>query len=221
MQEIKAAVFDMDGLLIDSESIALSLFEQTCEQYQLFDKASLRELFLSCVGTNATETDRRIKAALAEKINVEQFMVDCETRYNGHMTQHAIPVKAGVGKLLDALDRRNIPCVVATSSATHHAMIKLQNCNLAHRFKTVIGGEQVQKSKPEPDIFLAAAKSIAVEPQHCLAFEDSTNGVRAAVAAGMRVFQVPDLIPPDAELLALGHSVVSSLAQVEEIVWRG
>jgi len=219
MRNISAAIFDMDGLLIDSERIALQLFEQTCQQYALSDTESLHQLFLSCVGTNAAENDRRVRVALADKIDADQFLIDWEKRYSNHMRHTAVPVKEGAIALLDALERRDIPTAVATSSKTHDAIQRLKNCNLDRRFKSIIGGEQVHKSKPEPDIFLKAAESIGVAPANCLAFEDSFNGVHAAVAAGMQVIQVPDLIEPSEDLLALGHHVVPSLASVERLVW--
>lgn len=219
MTDIKAAIFDMDGLLIDSERVALMLFLQTCERYDLNNKSELQQVFYLCIGANAYENDRILKQALGHQVDIKTFLQECEADYQQYMEHNTIPVKHGVEDLLDALHRRDIPTAIATSSRTKHAISKLDKCNLTHRFKSIIGGDQVEKSKPEPDIFLQAAASIDVAPEHCLAFEDSVNGVRAAVAAGMQVVQVPDLIEPDAELLALGHRVVTSLADVEALIW--
>lgn len=197
----------------------LRIYETTCAKFGLNDKAALHQLFLSCVGTNTQENDRRIHAALKDRVDVDRFLQDWNEQYRQHVSENAIPVKKGVTALLDALDERAIPAAVATSSRTAHAMQKLEQCNLIQRFKTITGGDQVEQSKPAPDIFLKAAQSISVAPECCLAFEDSFNGVHAAVAAGMQVFQVPDLLQPTEDLLALGHTVVESLGDVEKMVW--
>jgi beta-phosphoglucomutase-like phosphatase (HAD superfamily) len=103
---------------------------------------------------------------------------------------------------------------IATSSGTSHAIAKLQQAGLLGRFRTVVGADQVQKPKPDPEVYLKAAGLLGVDPRACLAVEDSEYGVRAAHAAGMTVIQVPDLTEPSADLRALGHIVLASLKEV-------
>jgi beta-phosphoglucomutase-like phosphatase (HAD superfamily) len=103
---------------------------------------------------------------------------------------------------------------VATSTRTKRATEKLGDAGLLDYFKIVIGGDQVEQGKPDPEIYLKAASALSSAPSRCLALEDSANGVKAAVAAGMTVVQIPDLVPPSDELLQLGHIVLSSLADV-------
>jgi beta-phosphoglucomutase-like phosphatase (HAD superfamily) len=103
---------------------------------------------------------------------------------------------------------------IATSSRTEHAVEKLRQAGLLERFRTVIGADQVQKPKPDPEVYLRAAQYLGVDPWDCLAVEDSEYGVRAAHAAGMTVIQVPDMTQPTADLRALGHIVLASLKEV-------
>jgi len=94
------------------------------------------------------------------------------------------------------------------------AQEKLKNSGLLEYFQLVIGGEQVKKGKPNPDIYLHVADRLSVNPQYCLALEDSENGVKSAVSANMRVIQIPDMVQPSDELKQLGHTVLPSLYDV-------
>lgn len=120
----------------------------------------------------------------------------------------------GVHNLLDYLHASGIPTAVATSTNTDHALHKLEQSGILHRFTTITGGDQVANGKPAPDIYLKAAKSIDANPLSCLALEDSPNGVRAAIAAGMHVIQIPELVEPDEALRSLGHTVLGDLDAV-------
>ena len=105
-----------------------------------------------------------------------------------------------------------MPYIIATSTRTDRAHAALARAGLDDLFARVIGGDRVTASKPAPDIYLLACRTLGLPPQDCAAFEDSPNGVRAAVAAGLRTVQVPDILMPDAELRALGHIVAPDLA---------
>lgn len=135
-------------------------------------------------------------------------------RYNAIVLHQAIPVKDGVIELLDWLKANQIPAAVATSTKKEVAGIKLKLAKLDHYFDHFTTGCEVEHGKPAPDIYLLAAQRLGITPEHCLAFEDSNNGVKAAVSAKMITYQIPDLTEPDADILALGHQVAPSLQQV-------
>ncbi|MCB0080968.1 MAG: HAD family phosphatase, partial [Caldilineaceae bacterium] len=116
--------------------------------------------------------------------------------------------------LLDLLDTQQIPKAVATSSARAEARYTLANAGLLERFSIVVTGDQVERGKPAPDIFLLTAAQLGVPPSSCLVLEDSEAGVYAATAAGMCTFMVPDLIPPQPETAKRAFQVVESLADV-------
>ncbi|MEH6451486.1 MAG: HAD family hydrolase [Psychromonas sp.] len=126
----------------------------------------------------------------------------------------AIAIKEGVVDLLKWLTEQSIPIAIATSSDKKVTMTKLKLAGLEGYFEQISTGCEITHSKPHPEIFLLAASRLNIEPKDCLAFEDSSNGVRSAISAGMQVYQVPDLVKPCYEILALGHNISGSLTQV-------
>jgi HAD superfamily hydrolase (TIGR01509 family) len=209
---IDAVIFDMDGLLLDSERIALNVFNQTCAHFGLPEQF---DLFKQMIGTNHQLGRQILTQGLQGQVDSVAFIAHCDALYQEATLSRPIPLRPGALELLQWLKQKGLPAAVATSSASAKANHKLTAAGIIDFFVTVTGGDQVKNSKPAPDIFLHAAHSIQANPQRCLALEDSDNGVRAAVAAGMKVIQVPDLVPPSADLLSLGHQVHTSLAQVK------
>jgi HAD superfamily hydrolase (TIGR01509 family) len=211
LNHFSAAIFDMDGLLLDSEPLAKQAFDTTCQQYGLGD---LSELFMQFVGTHKDAGNAIIKHALNDSIDVDVFNRAWRGLYSEWVQDKAVPVKPGVIEVLDFYQSQQIPMAVATSSQTDIANHKLKKAGIIDYFELIIGGDQVIKSKPQPDIFLKAAASLSCQPETCVAFEDSPNGVKSAVSAGMTVVQVPDLLAPDTELLALNHTVLKCISDV-------
>lgn len=209
MNNFKAAIFDMDGLLLDSEPLAKKAFDTVCEQFGLGD---MSEVFMRFVGTNTEKGNAVIKEALNGAVDAEHFNATWRGLYGTWVKDDPVPLKLGVEEVLEYLKLHNIPMAVATSSKTSIAQHKLGKSEIINYFDIVIGGDQLTHSKPHPEIFLKAAASLSCEPSSCIAFEDSPNGVKSAVSAGMTVVQVPDLISPDAELLALGHIVLEQIS---------
>jgi len=212
-----AVIFDMDGLLLDSERIALRVFQEICGQYSLGDQFAL---YMRILGTNNTTTRSILNTALPADIDRNEFRMRWTDRYTEE-TRKPVPLMKGVLALLDYLESCNIPKAVATSTDTDRALGKLGNAGIAHRFTTITGGDQITHGKPAPDIYLKAAASIQVDPHTCMALEDSPNGVKAALAAEMQVIQIPDLLQPDDQLRSLGHTVLADLdAAIEHIAQR-
>jgi HAD superfamily hydrolase (TIGR01509 family) len=207
-----AAIFDMDGLLIDSERLALLAFEQTCEHFGL--KGSFA-LYAQLLGTNETTTRRILKNELSADIDLHAFTAHWEAIYY-QSTKNGVPLMKGVLKLLNYLEQNGIPSAVATSTQTDKATDKLAKAKVLERFVSVTGGDQVSNGKPAPDIYLMAAQRLGADPKRCITLEDSPNGVRSAVAAGTHAIQIPDILQPDDELLKLGHTVLTDLSAVPE-----
>ena len=207
---VDAVIFDMDGLLIDSERIALRVFEKTCEHYELGNQF---DLFIKLLGTNKATADIILEQSLPSSIEKREFFARFEDWYSEE-TRNPVPLLKGVNNLLDYLDANNIPKAVATSTKTERALEKLEKCGLKDRFATITGGDQIENGKPAPDIYLKAAASIDADPLRCLALEDSPNGVKAGLGANMYVIQIPQIIEPDAQTRALGHLVLQDLDAV-------
>ena len=212
----QAVIFDMDGLLLDSEAIAFAAFRETCEHFAVGDQS---HVFMQCIGTNAELGDRVLEEGLRGKADPLAFGRRWEENYLRATTDAPIPLKPGVTELLDALQAARVPLAVATSTGSPRARQKLHDAGILTAFQAVVGGDQVARSKPHPDIYLEAARELGVTPGHCLALEDSENGVRAALGAGMTVIQIPDLVEPSPEFRRLGHAVLESLHDVYDHVF--
>ncbi|MBY8038374.1 HAD family hydrolase [Vibrio fluvialis] len=207
----QAAIFDMDGLLLDTERVCLEIFEQACHAVGV---PFLRDLYLSVIGRNAAGIEASLRAGYGPDLDYPVLHNEWRTRYNTVVKHQPIPVKQGVIELLQWLKAHQIPTAVATSSQREVASVKLRLAGIDHYFDSFATGCEVSQGKPHPEIFLLAANRLNVEPEHCLAFEDSNNGVKSAMAAKMITYQIPDLVTPSDDVLALGHSIRPSLSHV-------
>jgi HAD superfamily hydrolase (TIGR01509 family) len=196
VKQFAGVIFDMDGLLIDSQRIALATLQQACDLLSLGDQTAL---LLQCIGTNKRRGEQVLAAGLADDV---------------HTQNNAISIKAVAVSLLATIRSRGIPMAVATSTETKRALQKQRCADIEHYFDHVVGGNQVHRSKPEAGIYLRAAESLAISPASAMALENSENGVLAALAAGMTVVQLPDLVQPSAAFRAKGQHVIRSLDDV-------
>lgn len=212
---LDAVIFDLDGLLIDTERHSESAFHATAAAYGLKGKT---ELFLSLVGANEESHKTRLAEELEPDIDSMAFRRDWTDRFHQSIDNEAPRLLPGVPEMLEWLQSQNIKRAVATSSKTHDGEKKLIDCGIREYFPVVICGDQVARSKPFPDIYQKAAESINADLSRSLGIEDSENGVRAAHAAGLNVIQIPNLVPPSEELLVLEHKVCQSMHDVLELV---
>ena len=211
MKRFEAIVFDMDGLLLDSERIVLDAFLLVCEHFELGDRT---ELLKQCIGTNRDYTRARMTEAFGSGVDFNEFQNMWTLKHEEIVGDDAMPLMDGARELLDLIQQLDIPRAVATSTRSAQALDRLEKADLLHYFEFVVGGDQVTNSKPDPEIYLAATQKLGCNPTSCLAFEDSENGVRAALGAGLRVIQVPDLVAPSTNVRALGHTILASLRDV-------
>ena len=209
----QAVIFDMDGLMLDSERALLGCLAQAgAEAGHALPEAFL----LSLIGSSDALTRQRI----AEQVGadaVDALLQDSYARYE-RLVAAGVPHRPGIIDLLDTLVAHGVPRAVATSTRRPLALRKLESAGLLRYFEHVATSSDVAHPKPAPDIYLLAAARLGVEPRHCLALEDSPTGVRAALAAGMTVIQVPDLLQPDADVRALGHAIAGSLHDVRGLL---
>jgi len=186
-----AVIFDLDGLLIDTESVSVEVGIATLAE---FGHRVERDFMLSMIGMDETECVAIMRAHLGAGLDFAAFdarwRATCRARHAKGIQQ-----KHGADSLLRGLAAAAIPRAVATNSRAEAGQRKLGQSGLRHHFDHVVGFDLVAAPKPAPDVYLMAADLLAVDPADCLAFEDSDPGVAAALAAGMTVVQVPDLIP--------------------------
>ncbi|MET0814911.1 MAG: HAD family phosphatase [Pseudoxanthomonas sp.] len=201
----RAVIFDMDGLLIDSERAMLECWRITAAGQSL---ALGDEVWLSMVGLHEAGCAELLDGLLGAE-RATRLTLECKRRYE-LLLEAGLPLKAGVGELLQDLAEAGTPMAVATSTRGDRARIKLARTGIAAYFRHVVTSSDVLHAKPAPDLYLLAAERLGIAPEECIALEDSEYGVRSASAAGMRVIQVPDLVPATALTRSLS-TVVASL----------
>jgi HAD superfamily hydrolase (TIGR01509 family) len=189
MPRYAAAIFDLDGTLIDTESI---LLDAGIQALRTFGHDVSRDFLISLIGIHGPDANRRLADHLGAHVDFaaldREWSALTRRRY-----ALGIPVMTGVHDLLGALGP--LPRAVATNSSTDGAIRKLGEAGIAHHFEHVVGFDSVPRPKPSPDVFAEAARRLGITPADCVAFEDSEVGVAAALAAGMTVVHVPDLMP--------------------------
>ena len=154
MKEFEAVIFDMDGLLLDSEKLALAAFKKTCTQFSLGD---LSHVFKQLIGTNPTLGDSILESALKGMMDHREFGSAWQSKYAALTNEKPVPLKAGALALLEHIKSLGIPMAVATSTKSDSAKLKLGDSGILNYFDVIIGGEQVSNSKPAPEAYLKAA----------------------------------------------------------------
>lgn len=209
-------IFDMDGVLFDSERTLMECWIDAAGSYGL-DRELVRRTYLRCVGTNTNQTTEIYRSAFLPLLGEEKLRRLWEESFALHRRRYpdgALPLKAGVRELLDFLLARNIPMGIASSSDKQTVTSRVRLAGLSEYFFGCIGGDAVTVSKPNPEIYLLACEAFGFSPAGTFAIEDSFNGIRAAHAAGMRPIMVPDLVPADAEMRARSEIVCRDLFEV-------
>ena len=210
---VAAVVFDMDGLLFDTEKLyaqaAMSAAKEIgCELSM--------EIFYRLVGTTLEENRRVLMQHYGDSWPFDDMRV-AWGRHFKLLAATDLALKPGALELLDLLDELGVPRAIATSSSRETVRHHLLSHDIVGRFHEIVALGDYASSKPAPDPFLRAAERMKVDPRDCLALEDSPNGVRAAHAAGMMTVMVPDLIQPTVEIRAL-CTVVQSLLDVPALL---
>ena len=208
-----AVVFDMDGLMLDSErAITDCMARAAAEAGHVLPQS----LWLGLLGTGEAAC-RKILGQRRGSGAADAMLAHADTLYDV-VVDAGMPHRPGIVELLDWLEQRGLPRAVATSTARPLALRKLRKAGLLDRFDAICTSSDVARPKPAPDVYLLAAARLDVEPSRCVVLEDSPTGVRAALAAGMVPVQVPDMVEPDAVVRALGHRIVASLADAQRLL---
>lgn len=204
-----ACLFDMDGLLLDTERVGLRVFERLAAAQGMAPEAA-SAFYLGLIGNTVAATLRAFEETFP-RIDPMQMHQDWLDGMDADMAA-GIPLRPTVREALAHLEEQGTRCAVVTSTAGDRARYKLARAGLDGHFDIVIGGDEVARGKPDPAPYLAGAAALGLAPEACFAFEDSDTGTRAAVAAGCNTWQIPDLRPPG-PLQQLGQSVADSLRE--------
>ena len=211
---IKAVIFDMDGLLLDTETLSFESFIATAARYDLVVGI---DDYRDMIGLNAATGIDILRSMLPTNMDAVAFKNEWLDVYR-QLLLDDVPVKAGAHAFLASLHQIDMPRAVATSSSGQKARAILQKTGLMPYIQHVTGGDEVPAGKPAPDVYLDAARKLGIDAADCLALEDSNNGTTAALAAGMKVIQIPDLAPSNRSPNPPDFQICTSLAKAASLI---
>jgi HAD superfamily hydrolase (TIGR01509 family) len=216
-RSIRAVVFDMDGLMLDTERLGRRAWRRAMRErgYRLTD-----EEYLAAVGLTLPDVEATWKRVLGENLPFAEILRRKQALVEEWIARDGPPIKPGLRGLLDRLAALGLPAAVASSTGRALVERRLGQAGIAARFAALAAGDEVQRGKPAPDLFLLAARRLSVPPADCLALEDSDPGVFSAAGAGMRVIIIPDLKPPSREAVVAAWVVLPDLKQAEDFLRR-
>ena len=206
--KIKGAVFDMDGLMLDTEKLLVRFWKESAKEYgydmteeNVFEIRSLSRKYSVPLLKSIFGEDFPFNEIRSRRINL----------MNEYIDTYGFDVKKGLFELLDFLKKNNYLIAVATATDRERAEHYLKKIDAYKYFNAVICGDMVRNGKPEPDIYITASKELGLMPEECVAFEDSPNGIKSAYSAGCKVIMIPDLTQPDDNIKPMLDGVYESL----------
>ena len=209
MIDYRAVIFDMDGILFDTERIYQETWHELADERGIVLPPDYPQRIC---GSTLPMTHRIVEDVYGVADGVP-LVRECRKRVAKRL-EAGVPVKRGVPELLAYFKENGIRTAVASSGTIERIRLNLEMTDLTSFFDVLVCGQDVVNGKPAPDIFLFAAERLGERPEDCLVFEDSVNGVRAGIAAGSRVIMVPDQVPPTDELRAGCTMICKDMTEV-------
>ena len=212
---MKGVIFDMDGVIFDTERLYMRCCVEVGEELGL---QNVEEVCKKCIGISSAGTDIIMTENFGEGFSAEEFKKSVGEHFVKYFKDGKHLIKTGVPEILEYLKANGFKVALASSTVKSAVERELESAGLIQYFDELVCGDMVSKSKPEPDIFLEAAKRINSTPDECIVIEDSLNGIRAAYSAGMKAIMVPDIIQPDDEMREKAWKIVPTLVEAKKII---
>ena len=209
-------VFDMDGVLFDTERLGEAVWHEVAAEMGLEELAAALP---SVRGCNAADTQRYMEQRFPH-VDYAAFAKQKRIRMMERLDRDGMPLKPGVRELLTWLRQENWQVALATSTSRTSTLHQLELSGLTAFFSVILTGDCVTHSKPNPEIYLLTCQKMERAPEETIAVEDSFHGVRSAHAAGMQVLMVPDLAQPDADIRAMTWQIADSLLEVPAMLQK-
>lgn len=208
-----AVVFDMDGVIFDSERAVMQCWKEVASRHNIPD---IEKAILACTGTTMVRTREIMLDLYGADFPYDEYARESSAIFHSRYDGGRLPMKPGVKELLTFLKDRGKKIALASSTRQQVVTDELRDAGIIEYFDRIICGDMVSRSKPAPDIFLKACEELNVSPSDSYAIEDSYNGIRAAHAGGLHPIMVPDLLPADEEMQSLAEIVLPNLTSVIE-----
>lgn len=208
---IKAVIFDMDGLMFDTERLTKKIWDEVGNE---LGRPHVSSIMPETMGVRLDRSEEIFRRHFGPDFPYRKFLAEYRDRFSRRIEAEGVPVRPGLFRLLDYLKREGYVCAVASSTSRRKVLRYVEKAGVAGYFARIICGDMVEKSKPDPQIYETAARGIGMEPKDCLVLEDSPNGILAAYRAGMKVVMVPDQVRPDERLRPMLFACAESLSDV-------
>lgn len=208
---IKGAVFDMDGLMFDSERLTFDAWYKVLNDNGF---CYTFDIYKQTVGKRTVETKAYYEGLYGDSFDYSSMRQKANTVFWDYIDKNGMPIKKGLFELLDYLKANNIKISLATSTSEESAMRMIKKAGVEDYFDAFVCGNMVKNGKPHPEVFLTAAEKLSLPPQSCIALEDSINGIKSAYAAKMLPIMVPDMLSPTKEIMPMLYALCKDLSEV-------
>lgn len=215
MNTVKAIIFDMDGLLLDTEKLLIQFWIQAANEAGF---PMTREHALSIRSLHRSYAIPYLQGLFGGEFDYVKIRSRRMEFMNEYLSEHPLELKDGAKELLDFLNENKLLTAVATATDYGRTREYLTRAGIFYNFDRIVCATMVERGKPAPDIYIYAAEQLGLEPGECMALEDSPNGVKSAAGAGCRTVMVPDLTEPDEELEELIFAKADSLNDIIKIL---
>lgn len=212
---IKGAVFDMDGLMFDTERLVYETWQMMMDE--LGFEYSL-DIFKNTIGLRTDMAENYYNSLYGDGFCYSALKKKSREIFLKRISKEGVPVKKGLFELLEFLKSNNIKIAVATSTSAQTAHNVIKAAGVYDYFDVFTCGDDVQNSKPHPEIFLTASQKLGIFPEYCVALEDSINGIKAAHAAKMTTIMVPDYLQPTKEILPMISCLCEDLTSAKDFI---
>lgn len=213
----KAVVFDMDGVITDTEKLYRKYQLKEGERYGLTPEF-MKKVCELIAGGNRFTSKKPFEDMVGRGIDYFEFRENVINNLDAHIRQHGVELKTGVKEILPYLKEKNIKIGLATSTIRERAIVYLNQHDIYQYFDKLIFGDMVEHGKPAPDIYLKACEELEVLPSETVAVEDSINGIKSAGTAGLYPVMVIDLIQPNDEIKPYVKHVYDCITGLKEII---
>ncbi|MCH5321004.1 MAG: HAD family phosphatase [Eubacterium sp.] len=193
---MKAVIFDMDGVLFDTERLGIEAWDYAGKKMNI---EKTEDMVFKALGMNVKTVNKMLKEEYGKDFDIELFRKYCDEYVDEFISKNKVPVKKGLYNILNYLKENNFKTAIASSSNKNTILRNLKSADIIDFFDIIVSGDMVEKSKPEPDIYEKAAELLDLSPAECYAIEDSRNGLLSAQGAGCKTIMVPDLWQGDKE----------------------
>lgn len=216
MKKVESVIFDMDGVLFDTESIYLKVWKNVFRKYGY---KMTKDIYSQVIATGRENVKKVFLREFGEELPIEKMYREKDIALKEEIEKH-VYIKEGAVEILTYLKNKNYKVALATSSDRERMNKQLEKASIREYFDEIVCRDEVENTKPNPEIYLKVADKLNVNPKNCLVIEDSLAGVKAAYKANMKVLHVEDLKKADNEIKKYCYKSFNNLLEIKEEIFQ-